>query len=118
MNTLNPWTSNFSTYLGKLEMNKVTNLQKDLVRRHSGKLCFYYGSKDDWAPVQYYYDFKLEFPDVDTRLCSLNMKHAFVMELKEGQDMAEIVWKWLETHHDDILLPVKKKSHVSNGIDK
>lgn len=103
VNTLTPWTANYSTYLGKQEMNKVTGLQKHLVKKHSDKLSLYYGTKDDWAPVQYYHDFKSEFPDVDARLCNMNLKHAFVMERKEGQDMAKILWQWLETHHSSLL---------------
>lgn len=97
--TVSPWTVNYSTYLAKLEMNKVKELQKDLIRKYSRKLSFYYGKCDHWAPKLYYDDLIKEFPRIDARLCDLNMKHAFVLEAKEGRDMAKIVWRWARFHN-------------------
>lgn len=99
LDTLNPWSANYATFLGKVEMNTVTDLQRHLVKKHSQKLSFYYGSTDHWAPVKYYYEFKADFPDIDVRICTQNIRHAFVMDRKEGQEMARIVWQWIETHN-------------------
>ncbi|KAH9487667.1 hypothetical protein Btru_070249 [Bulinus truncatus] len=102
--TVTPWTANFTTYLAKLEMNKVTTLQKDLVKKHAEKLSFYYGSDDHWAPPQYFYDLMEQFPHLDARLCTLNLKHAFVLDTQEGREMAKIVWLWAQSHHHIVLL--------------
>ena len=99
LETVTPWTSNFATYLGKTEMNKVRALQRDLVERHLPKLSLYYGSIDDWAPVQYYHDFVEQFPKADARLCDLRLKHAFILKRAEGKAMAKIIWRWAQTHH-------------------
>ncbi|XP_005093721.1 lipid droplet-associated hydrolase isoform X2 [Aplysia californica] len=101
--TLTPWTANFASYLAKVEMNEVTELQEHLIKKHLKKLSFYYGTRDHWAPVQYFYDLKTTFPDVDARLCSLNLKHAFVLETPEGKAMAKIVWLWAQSHHHTVL---------------
>ena len=97
LETVTPWTSNFATYLGKTEMNKVTTLQQDLVERHLSKLSLYYGSIDDWVPKQYYYDFIAQFPQADARLCNLKLKHAFILKKTEGKTMAKIIWQWFQS---------------------
>lgn len=101
--TSTPWTANFTTYLAKIEMNKVTTLQRDLINKHSGQLSFYYGSSDHWAPVKYYHNLIAEFPKLDARLCTLNLKHAFVLDSQEGREMAKIVWLWAQSHHHTVL---------------
>ncbi|XP_059172533.1 lipid droplet-associated hydrolase-like isoform X2 [Physella acuta] len=103
LETITPWTVNYTTYLAKLEMNKVTSLQKELINKHSEKLSLYYGAVDHWAPVEYYYDLVSEFPKLDARLCNLNLKHAFVLDTQEGREMAKIVWLWAQSHHHMVL---------------
>ncbi|RUS85800.1 hypothetical protein EGW08_006429 [Elysia chlorotica] len=99
LKTVTPWSANFSTYLAKTEMNKVTTLQRDLVEKHLSKLSLYYGTIDDWAPVQYYRDFMEQFPQADARLCDLRLKHAFILKKSEGQAMAKIIWQWALSHN-------------------
>lgn len=98
LETVTPWTTNFAMYLGKTEMNKVLGLQRELVEKHVSKLSLYYGSIDDWAPVQYYHDFVAQFPQADAKLCDLRLKHAFILKKSEGQVMAKIIWEWARSH--------------------
>lgn len=98
LHTLTPWTANFTTYLARIEMGQVTELQKDLVSKHLRKLSFYYGASDQWAPAQFYYELMTAFPEADARLCNLNLKHAFVISKKESKSMAEILWQWTKSH--------------------
>ncbi|GFR66741.1 chromosome 2 open reading frame 43 [Elysia marginata] len=98
LETVTPWTTNFAMYLGKTEMNKVTTLQGELVEKHLSKLSLYYGSIDDWAPVQYYHDFIAHFPQADAKLCDLRLKHAFILKKTEGKTMAKIIWEWADSY--------------------
>ncbi|XP_037277608.2 lipid droplet-associated hydrolase isoform X2 [Rhipicephalus microplus] len=44
------------------------------------RLVFYYGCSDGWCPVRFYWNMKETFPNGDITLCSLNIKHAFVLD--------------------------------------
>lgn len=104
LKTVTPFTANYATYLGKIEMNTVTELQKDLLQKHSSKLSLYYGACDHWAPKDYYNDLVTEFPKIDAHLCELNLKHAFVLHDQESQQMARIVWQWTQSRCQSMLL--------------
>ncbi|CAG5126813.1 unnamed protein product [Candidula unifasciata] len=104
LETFTPFTANFVTYLAKIEMNMVTELQKDLLQKHCSKLSLYYGACDHWAPKEYYDDLITEFPNMDARLCELGLKHAFVLQAPENKKMAKIVWQWAQSHCKNVLL--------------
>jgi hypothetical protein len=61
-------------------MKQVAELDVELIQRYLPKLSFYYGSDDHWCPKSYYFDFMEKFPHADTRLCTDDHDHAFVLE--------------------------------------
>ncbi|CAC5364788.1 Lipid droplet-associated hydrolase [Mytilus coruscus] len=81
-------------YMANMEMQRVKKLDEDLIKRHLSKISFYYGSDDHWCPKSYYYEFKEKFPHADTRLCTDDHDHAFVLE--GSKQMADILSSWVE----------------------
>ncbi|XP_077517913.1 lipid droplet-associated hydrolase-like [Amblyomma americanum] len=51
-----------------------------LIGTHLQRLTFYYGSEDGWCPIRFYWDMQAAFPNADLTLCSLKLKHAFVLD--------------------------------------
>nr|XP_056712737.1 lipid droplet-associated hydrolase [Euleptes europaea] len=85
-------------YLASQEMRKVVERDSTTIRQHLKKLTFYYGATDQWCPVQYYEEMKMEFPDGDIRLCEKGIRHAFVLEASE--EVAAMITEWLQ---DDLV---------------
>ena len=81
-------------YMAACEMKEVIDMDEDNIRQHLPKLLFYYGAKDGWCPVDFYYDAKALFPEGDIRLCKRGIDHAFVLESSEL--MADLVWNWMK----------------------
>lgn len=81
-------------YMANMEMQRVKKLDEDLIKRHLSKISFYYGSDDHWCPKSYYYEFKEKFPHADTRFCTDDHDHAFVLE--GSKQMADILSSWVE----------------------
>lgn len=75
------------------EMEKVLELDVDLIKENLNVLKFYYGASDGWTPVQYYYDLKQKIPEVDADLCQRGIAHAFV--LRSGPEMGYMVGDWI-----------------------
>ncbi|XP_011618241.2 lipid droplet-associated hydrolase [Takifugu rubripes] len=80
-------------YMAGQEMEKVFERDNGTIRRHLGKLIFYYGATDHWCPAQYYYDIRKAFPHGDLRLCERGFRHAFVLDA--GSDIARMVVQWI-----------------------
>ncbi|KAH8408718.1 hypothetical protein KR215_011485 [Drosophila sulfurigaster] len=76
-------------FLADDEMARVRGLQRELVQENLGLLKFYYGTTDGWVPVSYYEQLKQKFPQVDAKLDSKKIAHAFV--LRHSKPMATIV---------------------------
>ena len=67
----------------------------NVLKRHIGKLRFYYGATDHWCPTDHYYRMKELFPSHDKiELCSSGYRHAFNIDASEP--MAEKVTGWLQ----------------------
>uniref|UniRef100_A0ACB8GE88 Uncharacterized protein n=1 Tax=Sphaerodactylus townsendi TaxID=933632 RepID=A0ACB8GE88_9SAUR len=81
------------------ELSQGTILYIDFMsKRIAFDLTFYYGAADQWCPVQYYEEMKMEFPDGDIRLCEKGIRHAFVLEASE--EVAAMITEWLQ---DDLV---------------
>ncbi|KAL4218104.1 hypothetical protein ACF0H5_022840 [Mactra antiquata] len=89
---VNPFCVSNALYMAHIEMQTVTDLDEALVKRHLDCLSFYYGSTDNWCPVQYSRDFKKLFPNCDIRVCEKGYSHAYVIDA--SLDMADIVGEW------------------------
>uniref|UniRef100_A0A131YK98 Lipid droplet-associated hydrolase n=1 Tax=Rhipicephalus appendiculatus TaxID=34631 RepID=A0A131YK98_RHIAP len=62
------------------EIQTLVERDDEFLGAHMEQLTFYYGCRDDWCPVHFYRDMKETFPNGDITLCSLNIKHAFVLD--------------------------------------
>ncbi|XP_062934781.1 lipid droplet-associated hydrolase [Cynocephalus volans] len=89
MNVFEPFCQANAVYLGGQEMMEVVKRDDETIKEHLSKLTFYYGSKDNWCPKEYYEDIKKDFPEGDIRLCEKNIPHGFILHFH--QEMAEIV---------------------------
>ncbi|XP_071804383.1 lipid droplet-associated hydrolase-like [Asterias amurensis] len=93
LNLFNPSCTNNIIFMAAHEMREVMEPDLDAIAQHLPKLLFYYGAKDGWCPVDYYYDIKKLFPEGDIRLCKRGIAHAFCLESSEL--MADLTWNWL-----------------------
>jgi hypothetical protein len=80
-------------FLGMDEMERVRQLDVDIVMANKDILTFYYGTTDGWVPISYYNEMKERVPGVKAELCNRNIEHAFV--LKQGPEMAQICGHWI-----------------------
>lgn len=62
------------------ELRTLVERDDEFIGAHLERLTFYYGCSDGWCPVRFYQDIKETFPNGDITLCSLNIKHAFVLD--------------------------------------
>ena len=93
VNLLNPTSVEQMLYLAHTELEIVLEPDYDQVRRHNPILRFYYGTIDDWVPVQFYEEMKKNVPNVNAELCQLRIPHAFV--LSSSEKVAGIVATWM-----------------------
>jgi len=91
---LSPFSCGNSAYLSSIEMRSIHELDVETVSENIERLCFYYGTRDAWCPIEYHHSMKHLFPSADIRLCSRDFEHAFV--LKNSKEMASIVLDWLK----------------------
>lgn len=98
LNLFNPTCMNHSTFLARLEMVAVVELQEELLKKYIDKMSFYYGAVDKWCPKEYCYAMQARFPQADIRLCQMEFSHAFVLDAGPGQEMAHTVWEWMQAH--------------------
>lgn len=75
------------------EMELVKDKNNDLIRSHSNKIKFYYGTSDGWVPIHYYKRLKEEIPAVDAEL-SNNFEHHFILHNSIG--VGEMVASWFD----------------------
>lgn len=94
MSLFDPFCVSNVMYMANIEMQAVKQLDTGLIQKHLPKLSFYYGSDDHWCPKTYYYEFVEKFPHADTRLCTDDHDHAFVLE--GSQQMADILSSWVK----------------------
>uniref|UniRef100_A0A131Y1H3 Lipid droplet-associated hydrolase n=1 Tax=Ixodes ricinus TaxID=34613 RepID=A0A131Y1H3_IXORI len=61
------------------ELDQVKQRDEGTIRDNLKRLTFYYGSEDNWCPIEYFRDMRRAFPDADLNLCEHNLKHAFTL---------------------------------------
>ncbi|KAK8379192.1 hypothetical protein O3P69_019204 [Scylla paramamosain] len=80
-------------WMAKDELDKVVDLDVDVVRRYRDKLVLYYGASDAWCPVQYWEGVRERVPEVEAVLCEDGTQHAFV--LRHAEPVAEKLAHWM-----------------------
>ena len=85
-----------SLFMANQEMQQVGELDTELVKENLDCLSFYYGQTDKWCPKQYYTDIQERFPGGDFHLCEKGHEHAYVCSTRSNQDLADIVWQWVQ----------------------
>jgi len=78
------------------EMKVIYDLQIDFYKKHIDKFTFYYGSVDDWVPLECYRNMVDNVPGVKAFLCEEKIPHAFV--LSHSEDLALKVTCWLREY--------------------
>lgn len=81
-------------FLAKQEMDRVVDLDIDIVTENKDLLKLYYGATDGWVPVKYYEDLKKRVPGIDASLDEHQTAHAFV--LKSSEQIAKIVGEMVQ----------------------
>ncbi|CAD7089063.1 unnamed protein product [Hermetia illucens] len=93
---LRPTILDCVVHLAKEEMERVTDLEVDIVQDNVDLLKFYYGTTDGWVPVKYYDEIKVRVPGIDAELDEFRISHSFV--LREAVPMGEIVADWIKRY--------------------
>lgn len=75
------------------EMEKIREIDEELVRSNMHRLKLYYGTIDGWVRTEYYYELIEKFPGIDAELCQKKYEHAFV--LKSGPEVGKMVSEWI-----------------------
>lgn len=63
------------------ELLHVTEVDTAAVKRHKDRLVLYYGSADDWCPVEFREELMKKIPGVISYLCQRGIEHAFVVRM-------------------------------------
>ncbi|XP_045116892.1 lipid droplet-associated hydrolase-like isoform X2 [Portunus trituberculatus] len=90
---LNPRVVQNMLWMARDELEKVVDLDVDVLRRHRDKVVLYYGASDAWCPVQYWEGVREQVPGVRAELCDRGTPHAFV--LRYAEPIAEKVAHWM-----------------------
>uniref|UniRef100_A0A0N7ZAM7 Lipid droplet-associated hydrolase n=1 Tax=Scylla olivacea TaxID=85551 RepID=A0A0N7ZAM7_SCYOL len=90
---LNPRVVQNMLWMARDELDKVVDLDVDVVRRYRDKLVLYYGASDAWCPVQYWEGVRKRVPGVEAVLCEDGTQHAFV--LRHADPVAEKLAHWI-----------------------
>lgn len=80
-------------WMAKDELEKVVELDVDVLKRYRDKIVLYYGASDAWCPVQYWEGVRERVPGVRAELCEDGTPHAFV--LRHAEPVAEKLAKWI-----------------------
>ena len=93
-------------FMGRDEMDKVSALNKRLVIENAHLLLFYYGTRDRWCPIDYYFDM-LDMTSkniAETRgaspkilLDKLNLSHGFVVHKNQCSTVAKLTADWIKS---------------------
>ncbi|XP_055640355.1 lipid droplet-associated hydrolase [Toxorhynchites rutilus septentrionalis] len=78
------------------EMEKVRELDSDIILQNKDRLKFYYGTTDGWVPVKYCNELKSRIHGVDAEICTRKIDHAFV--LRSSEQMGFMVSEWILKH--------------------
>lgn len=75
------------------EMEKVVDIDEDIIKKNLGRLKFYYGTTDGWVPTEFYHELIKKFPGIDAELCTQKIAHGFVVA--HGPRMGRMVSDWI-----------------------
>lgn len=76
-------------HMAKCELEQVWDLDIHTLQSNLDKLFFYFGTTDEWVPLEYVEDMKNKLPNMDYQVCEKGMEHAFV--IKDSALMAETI---------------------------
>nr|XP_026690937.1 lipid droplet-associated hydrolase [Ciona intestinalis] len=85
------------TYMGLQEMYMVDRRDDNLVEKFLDRLIFYYGSHDEWCPIEFYENLDAKYGHVTgshIEVAEQGIPHAFV--LTHSHRVAEKVAEWSE----------------------
>lgn len=75
------------------EMDRVREIDLDIISRNTHRIKIYYGAIDGWTPLTYYHQLIERIPDVDASVDDRQINHAFV--LRSSVEMGKIVADWI-----------------------
>jgi len=75
--------------MGRFEMEEIYDLDKKTVEQNLDKLFFYFGTTDQWCPLEYAEGMKQKYPQMSFKICDQGYEHAYV--IKNSSGMADIV---------------------------
>jgi hypothetical protein len=78
-----------SILMARLEMEEIYDLDDTTVGNNLDKLFFYFGTTDQWCPLEYAEGMKQKFPTMSFKICDRGYEHAFV--IKDSIGMSEII---------------------------
>ncbi|KAI8379012.1 hypothetical protein BD560DRAFT_389287 [Blakeslea trispora] len=82
--------------MAKDEMEAVRGLDHDFYLEHLDKFIMYYSENDQWAPKDHHEYMTKHFPEGKIHLCTEKIPHAFCLESKHVDYMAQKVASWIE----------------------
>ncbi|XP_012280823.1 lipid droplet-associated hydrolase [Orussus abietinus] len=87
--------------LANEELQRVRELDHNVIEKHASKLWFYYGTRDGWVPVSYYENLKACHPKVDAVLCKRRFYHSFVLnnDVEMGYIVADKINEMIDQSH-------------------
>lgn len=89
---LKPFSVSNSLYMAYQEMHEVDKRDDQLIKKHMPILSFYFGTTDNWCPLNYCTELREQFPDCDIRVCENGHSHAFVID--SSPQLADIISDW------------------------
>ena len=93
-------------FMGRDEMDKVAQLNRRLVIENAQSLLFYYGTRDRWCPIDYYFDMldmvsknipETGAPKPEILLDKLNLSHGFVVHKNQCSTLAKLTADWIKS---------------------
>lgn len=78
-------------FLAFEEFDVIKERNNNIIKKNIGKIKFYFGKYDRWAPQSYYERLVDDIPGVNAQLCTYN--HVFVF--KSSAEIGRIVSDWI-----------------------
>lgn len=75
------------------EMEKVCEIDANVIKENLPRLKFYYGTTDGWVRTEWFHELTKKFPGIDAELCIEKISHGFV--ISHGARMGRMVSDWI-----------------------
>ncbi|CAO3652185.1 unnamed protein product [Cunninghamella blakesleeana] len=82
-------------FMAQQEMEQIKELDHDFYQTHVDRFIMYYSKVDEWAPLDHYEFMSEKFPKATIYLCAEDIPHAFILEDKHADYMADKVIGWI-----------------------